>query len=137
MVDNEEIAASILKHMKRLGGKSGRVTLMPLANLYVRPLATSSAPGSMSFSIQAPNFGIFLWAARCCFAPANYRYLMPWARNLNSPAFLPHHRPWFGLQTPDISYPTEFGSDAVPLIKKLKFDPAIHPAVQQIFGKVS
>jgi len=72
VVDNEEIAAEILQRMKRSGGRSGRVTLMPLANLH----------------------------------------------------------------TQEVRYPTEFGSDCVPMMKKLKFNPAITPAVMQIFGKV-
>mmetsp|Transcript_28839 Transcript_28839/g.68899 ORF Transcript_28839/g.68899 Transcript_28839/m.68899 type:complete len:1112 (-) Transcript_28839:128-3463(-) len=72
VVDSEEVAATILKHMKGLKNKSGRITIMPLAN----------------------------------------------------------------LSSQEMRYPTEFGKDAIPMLKKIEFDATIKPAVQQIFGKV-
>ena len=42
--------------------------------------------------------------------------------------FMPLNR----LRTEDVHYPTEFGTDVVPLLKKLKFNPAFTPAMKQV-----
>jgi len=44
--------------------------------------------------------------------------------------------PLANLQRSNVTYPTEFGTDAVPLIKKLKYPEPIKAAVEQIFGKI-
>lgn len=46
--------------------------------------------------------------------------------------FMPLNR----LKPPTTQYPTKWGQDVLPLIKKLKYEPKFSPALQQIFGKV-
>ena len=46
--------------------------------------------------------------------------------------FMPLNR----LRPSQVTYPTKWGTDVMPLIKRLKFAPKFSPAMQQIFGKV-
>lgn len=46
--------------------------------------------------------------------------------------FMPLNR----LKASPVEYPTKWGNDVVPLMKKLKFPSKFAPAMQQIFGKV-
>ncbi len=45
--------------------------------------------------------------------------------------FIPLNR----LAVENVRYPTEFGKDVMPLIKRLKFDPKFEPAIHQVFGR--
>ena len=45
--------------------------------------------------------------------------------------FIPLNR----LSVERVQYPTEFGKDVMPLIKRLKYDPKFEPAIHQVFGR--
>ena len=38
------------------------------------------------------------------------------------------------VQPPNVRYPEQYGKEAIPLIKRLKYDPKFEPAVRQASG---
>jgi structural maintenance of chromosome 3 (chondroitin sulfate proteoglycan 6) len=46
-------------------------------------------------------------------------------------SFMPLNR----LKPAEVQYPEQYGSDVVPLLKRLKYDPKFEPAFRQVFGK--